>query len=217
MRVEDIVLVGMTPLEEAFARLRAAPLEAAGGEEIFIYRDAKMRLGEFWPDELNPTSLYVLKENLEIQRLLRAHLLYTYGVDTFKLSEVLHLETPEGIIGMAPPVVEIYEETVHIIPGPNDRLPPIPRILKIPILKDGIHRAYLARKERVPMRCIIISGADSAFLPYAYPNHWTEVWLFDQKPPLKKHFRRPEPYSFMRPLKVLRQVGDTPPPPQWNR
>lgn len=215
----NVELVGRKPIEIAFERLRAAPLEAAGDEEIFLYRDATMRLGDFHPDELNLTSLYVLEPNLAIQRDLHRTLLERYDIDTFGLSEVLHLKTGAEIIGMAPPVVEIYEETVHIVPRPGDRMPPIPLVLKIAIVKDGIHRVTLARELGKMLRCIVISGADQWILPYAYPNHWGQVQIYPTKDavPLKKFYRREDPYSFMRPLKVLWQVGYTPTASQWNR
>lgn len=215
----NVELVGRESIGRAFERLRAAPLEAAGGEEIFLYRDATMRLGDFHPDELNLTSLYVLEQNLAIQRDLHRTLLERYDIDTLRLSEVLRLKTGTEVTGMAPPVVEIYEETVHIVPRAGDRMPPIPLVLKIAIVKDGIHRVTLARELGKMLRCVVISGADRRILPYAYPNHWSQVQIYPTKDeiPLKKFYRREDPYSFMGPLKVLRQVGDTPTASQWNR
>ena len=201
----DITIERVIPMEEAFDRLRQAPLDAAV-EEVFIYRNAIMRLCDFFVGELNPTSLYVLREHVELQRQLRQHILGAYGIDTLKLESVLCLKTETGLVGMAPPVVEIYEEMVHIVPLAGDRNPPPALKLRIPILKDGIHRAWLAHEEQMPLRCVSIHGALEGYLPYAYPNAWSSVSLLDSVPPEKKFYRRQQPYSFMRPLKVLRQV-----------
>lgn len=114
-------------------------------------------------------------------------------------------------------MVEIYEDTVRFIPGIGDRLPPQQTLLKVLILKDGIHRTALARELGETIRVVIISGADRRVLPYAYPNQWSQVRIYDEKPKFKKFYRRPDPYTLMRPLKVLRQVGEAPPPSQWNR
>lgn len=214
--VSGVRLVNVLPVDDAFERLRNAPLEAAGDEEIFLYRYARMRIADIVPDEVNPTSLYVMRDLLETQRALREHLLAEYEIDTLRLTKVLHLETKNGPLGMAPPVVEIYEENVRILPRPGERTPPDLRI-RIPILKDGIHRGFLARELGVTLSCVLIHGASDSVRPYAYPNHWSDVRIYDAKPEVKKYYRREVPYSFMRPLKVLRQIGDGPVQAQWNR
>ena len=117
---------------------------------------------------------------------------------------------------MAPPFVEFYEETVQIMPLPSDRNPPILKI-KIPVIKEGIHRIWLAREEGTPIRCITVSEALPEHPPYAYPNSWSEIKVYDSKPDLKKYYRRQKEYSNLRPLKVLRQTGDKPPEPEYGR
>ncbi len=212
----DIVPEGTVPIEEAFAWLRNAPLEETDGQEICLYKDARIVLAHFFPEELNLTSLYIVKEKLEFQRRLRKHLL-GYGIDTLNLSEVIHLRTPEGIMAMAPPFTETYEERVIIVPKDGDRDPPEGRFVQLRVLKDGIHRATLARELGLQIRCIAVSSADPAHLPYAYPNSWDEVGVYDSVPAVKKFYRRQNPYSFMRPIKVLRQVGDKPPAAEYGR
>lgn len=206
------------PIEKAFERLRNAPLEVSNGEHILIYQNATMRLSEFFPDELNPTSLYVLQNQLHLLRKIREELIDTYQIDILRLSSVLHLRTDSGhLLGMAPPFVEFYQENVEIIPLLGDNLPPSKLSLKIPILKDGIHRAWIAREEKTTIRCAVVHGALQNYPPYAYPNQWHQVQVYDAPPPLKKFYRRKNPYSFLRPLKVLRQTGDMPPPSEWGR
>lgn len=206
------------PIETAFARLRKAPLEATESlGKILIYENATMRICDFIPDELNPTSLYVLKAHLDSLKQLRKELLEQYQLDIFKQTDILHLRTENGqVIGLAPPFVEFYEETVRIISLPGDRIPPILEI-QIPVIKDGIHRIWLAKQENASINCIAVSGALTRHRPYAYPNSWSEIRVYDSKPELKKYYRRQKEYSNLRPLKVLRQTGDEPPPPEWGR
>jgi len=213
-----ITLERIESIEKAFARLKAASLEAANGEEIFIYRNATMRLAEFLPEEINPTSLYVLRDQLELLRKIRKQLIDRYRIDILQLSSTIHLKTEDGrLLGMAPPLVEIYEESVQIISQQGDRSPPPMLLLQVPILKDGIHRAWIAREEKSAIRCIVVHGALKTYLPYAYPNAWAQVQVYDIKPENKKFYRRQNLYSYMRPLRVLRQTGDTPPLPEWGR
>lgn len=205
------------PIVDAIARLRAAPLEAAGNEIIPIYRDATVRIGDFFADEINPTSMYVLRGRIERLQIMRRELIDRYGIDILQLSSILHLRDAHGkLYGMAPPVVEIYEERVQIQPSLGDLTPPT-LSLKLSILKDGIHRAWIARKEGVMLKCLVIHGALPNHLPYAYPNEWSQVEVREETPARKKFYRRPIPYSFLRPLKALRQTGDTTPSPEWGR
>jgi len=212
------VLERIEPIGEALARLRAAPLEVTGNEIIPIYRHATLRTGDFFPDELNPTALYVLARQIEYLQNMRRELLARYQIDILRLSSILHLrdERDGRLYGMAPPFVEIYEERVQIQPLPGDR-EPSPLSLKIPILKDGIHRAWIAREERVMLGCIVAHGALPDHLPYAYPNEWSQVRVVDGRPEQKKIYRRQVPYSYLRPLKALRQTGDEAVPSEWGR
>ncbi len=212
-----ITLERIEPIDNGISRLLASPLEAAGNQNILIYKDATARLCDFFPDELNLTSLYVLKRQLERLREIRAHLITLHQIDILRLDAILHLRQEDGtLLGMAPPFVEIYEEQVTIMNKAEEQHPP-PVTLKVPILKDGIHRAWIAREEKIPFRCLLVHGALREHRPYAYPNAWDQVQLCEDKPTLKKYYRRAEPYSYMRPLKALRQVGDKPAEPEWNR
>jgi len=177
-----------------------------------------MRVSDFWPDELNPTSLYVLSDQLELMQKIRKELLGQEQIDILQLSDILHIRTAEGkLIAMAPPFVEFYPENVRIIPLPGDKPTPERLSITVPILKDGIHRTWLAREEGVKIRCIVVSGALAQHKPYAYPNSWDQVGVYESKPENKKFYRRHNEYSYLRPLKALRQTGDAPPPPEWGR
>lgn len=217
-----ITLERVIPINEAlFAKLRAAPLDAAGEEPVLIYENAIIRLGDFFPDELNPLSLYVVRKNLDMQRRLYETMLAQYGINIFQLSDILHFRTEDGELRVLhPPFVEFYQEQVKIGTRPGDRESPENLWLKILFLKDGTHRAYTAREMRQMLRCIVVHGALRTHPPYAYPNCWSQVVMYDEVPPqhLKKFYRRENPYSFMRPLHVLRQTGEESAPELgWNR
>lgn len=212
----DVELIDVEPLGVAIQRLRQAPLEKAGEENIFTYRDASVMLQTFYPDMLNPTSLYALRSGIEFQRALRYYMLENHGIDTLALEHVLHLRSEGQEIGMAPPFVEYYDERVQVIPREGDNHVPA-GTLRVPILLDGIHRAMLARELHVPINCIVAFNTNSAYLPYAYPNSWDDVQVYNEVPEVKKYYRRKEHYSFMRPVKTLLQIGDGPPPETYGR
>lgn len=213
-----ITLERIEPYDMAFMRLREAPLEKAGDENILIYRDANIRLAKFYATELNPTSLYVLDYKLEFQRELRRYLMDRYRIDTFDPPGILHLRNgEEKLEAMFPPFVEAYGERVRILHKRGDRIPPKEQNPLLSILKDGIHRVYDAYQKNELFLCIFVSGALPEPRPYAYPNAWDEIQICDKVPAVKKYYRRQDPYTFMRPLTTLRQTGEAPVPPQWGR
>ncbi len=214
----EIALERIEPISYAYRRLRKTPL--AGTEDIFYYRDAKMRFASFHPEELHPTSRYVLRGSLEFQRELRRQLLKKSGVDIFQLKGVIHYRVDGELWGMAPPVVELHDERVRIVPLRGDHEAPPERRLKIKIIPDGLHRIYLAREANVRIRCIFIHGVSAEQYPFpSYPVSWDEVGLCDvvPAPAEKRFFRKPGSYEFSRPLQVLRQIGDIPLPDAWGR
>lgn len=214
----DITIERTLPItEKTFQLLRAAPLENTGDEEIFIYSDATMRLADLWPDTLNLTSLYLLRSRLAFQRDIHAHLLGKYGVDTLQLSSVLVLRNGDKLFGMTPLYVEVYQERVQLIPIPGDRLPPQETTLRVPILKDGLHRAAIAKEWGRTVRCVEIHGALENHPPYAYPNSWEQVVLCDELPEIKKFYRRQKPHTYMRPIRVLRSAAGAPPITEYGR
>lgn len=208
----EVKVLRTFPMEQAFDALRVATLDAADGDDIRLYHDAKMKLADFDPEDLNPTSLYVLRKSLDFQIELRLHLLGEYGIDTLNLSQVVHLDTPDGVVGLVPPFVEIVDESVTFTGREGNRTPPDNATLRVPVLKDGIHRAFLARSLGVQLRCVVVRTEVSLEYPtYAYPNRWSDVRVYDAVPPVKKHYRRENAYTFMRPIYALRllDVGES--------
>ncbi len=195
------------PIEKGFEAIRNAALENAGDEKIYFYREADLRLVDFVPEELSPVSLYLLEKNLEVQRELYHIFLEEYGIDTLHLQEILHLATDNGTVAMIPPYVEISEEVVRLVAKDGDREPDDSAKIKvaIPIIPDGLHRAYLAQQMGTTLTCIVASGIDTLAYPYAsYPVSWSRVKVYQEVPKVKKFYRRQDPYTFMRPLDALR-------------
>ncbi len=199
----NILVEKRIPIEEGIAALRLAKLENGGDAEIFFYQNARVRLAEFHPEELNPVALYALEKNLQMQRELREQLL-TQGIDILKLSEILHLRVDEGdTVAMVPPYVEISEERLSLVANEGDRLPPEQQVLRLPLLIDGLHRALLAHELDETLSCLVVSNLPDAY-PYAsYPVAWDQVVVGREVPKVKKFYRRQDPYTFMRPLDSL--------------
>lgn len=176
MNVHDIILERVEPIEKAFARLRKAPMDNTGNKKILVYEHADLSLRDVDLDFVSPTSLYVRESNLTFQRELREYLMERYGIDTLCLPGVLHLRGPDAIVGMAPPVVEIYQDTVFVSPQEGDREYAEPISMDFAILLDGIHRAILAREVGIGLlRCVVIKDVLPICLPYAHPNSWADV------------------------------------------
>ncbi|MBI2122285.1 MAG: hypothetical protein HYT98_04155 [Candidatus Sungbacteria bacterium] len=212
-----VVIERSEPIECALERLYNSVLLNTGEEKIYYFRTSTMRLADFRPQEINPTSLYVLRDHLEFQRELHSELL-AFGIDTFRMDEVIHYRVDGGELwGMAPPVVEIHEEFISIT---SRRQKDVSELrVRVALLEDGEHRAWCAMKLHTTLRCILISDTDSAKYPFvAYPVSWADVKVCDAVPSRKRYYRNSQnQYVFARPLHILRQVGDIPPPPEIGR
>lgn len=193
-----LTIVRRVPIKKYFAALRKTPLEnVPSGEEIFIYKDARMELRKVWPDEINLSSFYLLEENLKRQYALREFLLREHGIDTLNLSECIIFVPdggdPEKPMMLVPPYVEVVDELV-VFPQRLDSVVCERQLrIKMPELSDGAHRMYIARE--IGERCTVIwvVGAANWDHPlYAYPNHWEDVKRYPDiaHVPFKKLYRR---------------------------
>ena len=212
-----VVIERKEPIECALARLRNSVLLYTGVKKIYYFRNATMRLADFLPQEINPSAFYVLRKNLAFQRELR-HELRAFGIDTLRLDGVIHYRVDGGELwGMAPPVLEIHEEFISIPPRRQKDVSELR--VRAALLEDGEHRIWNALECNTTVRCILISNTDSVKYPFpAYPVTWSDVKVCDTVPPRKRYYRNPQnQYVFARPLHVLRQVGDMPPPIECDR
>ena len=204
-----IELVRTIPFEELFEKLRTSTLENAD-EEIRVYENARFELRAVYPREVNLSTFYLLEDALERQRKLRAHLKEKYSIDTLRLSDCLELkDSATGTLWiMMPPIVEVYEELVSY-PQRLDSIAYSDHLrLLIPTVLDGHHRLWIANEDEPEhtVNVVYITGSDSWNHPfYAYPNGWDRVQVYRSKDeiPRKKLYRRTEPYSRTRDLRVL--------------
>lgn len=216
----NIQVVNRLSFEELEERVRSVPLLKAcnpDGSKIFVYQQADIRLRKVSTDELNPTTFYVVKKNLEFQRDLRVYLLAEHGVDTLALDGALELENRDTNEQwtLIPPVVEVSEEDVFFDNTRGDLRYDQSVRVKVPIINDGAHRAYLARKICQPLNVLSISNIPPEHPFYAYPNPWHMVNVVDAVPKSmadKKLYRRSNSYDLYRDFGVLgcgapRKVG----------
>jgi len=197
--------VPWTELEE---RIRQVPLKAkdADGNQIFPYANARISLRSVHPEELAPSSFYIIERNLQLQRDLRAHLL-CQGYDSLSLRGALELETPESLMRLLPPVVEVMHERIghHNDRGDIDYSGKTAHI-PVHIITDGMHRAALARELNTSLTVIHISNIPHEHPIYALPNGWDQVRVFTDVPKTmeeKKFYRRRDSYALYRDFDVL--------------
>lgn len=127
------------------------------GDGYPIYRDADISIKEFSPDDVFPTSKYVLWENLRnISRLKKSA--EQRGVN------ILQLEDIDSINGVpiAPPVVE------------NDG--------EVDCIVDGLHRFTVARIRGENVKAIYVSGVDGKRPIIGKPVSWDKVIWSREKP-----------------------------------
>ena len=178
------------PFENLKEGLREVPMLT--DETKKPYRDAVFQLLTVNPKDLNPSTLYYLKGNVEFQKELREKLLEQWH-DTLKIGWLLTYEWDDGKeYSIMPPIVEIVEREISILPRPweIDHSGKILKI-KIPLLLDWFHRAFLAKKLWLDLQVIQVSNVDSSCPSYAHPNSWEDVIGYDKvptDPELKKHY-----------------------------
>ncbi len=201
-------LVEKIHLIELEQRLRRVPLfkPDAQGNPIFPYKNARIEFRHTHPDDVNPTTLYLLRHGLEQQRHLRNafrehHDAGLNSIDTLRLSGAIVYRTEEGVRTMLPPIVEMQEEKVRYDNPHGDKVYPEPHLVNIPVINDGAHRMYLARQEKaIPLVCHI-SGVLSEYPFYAFPNHWDNVKIVDEVPAEKREkklYKREDSYELYR-------------------
>lgn len=205
----NIQIVNRISFIDLVDRIRKVPLvqKSKEGSEIFVYEQARISLRELDPNEVNPTTFYLLKNNLEFQRDLRKVLQETEGIDTLSLDMTLEIKNQDGELWtLMPPIIEVTPRQVKYSPLEDEiRHEQIVKV-QIPIINDGAHRVYLAREMGIPFRGVFISGVDERFPFYAHPNEWERVKLVDSVPKTKeekKFYSREDCYALYRNFGVL--------------
>ena len=174
----DISQIGVKeifPFDTLVSRLRETALHSGTG---LPYAAASIEMREYLPESLNLTTGYVLRESLLFQERLREHLIRRFGIDTLSLDCLVILDTPQGEVPLAPPVVEhMYLPVV----SPQQPERGCAR-LSLDVLLDGAHRCYLARRIGATVQCVRVSGVDELYQVPIVPNGWNEVAVMDVVP-----------------------------------
>lgn len=137
------------------------------------------------PSEVRPTAKYVLRSNLATIEALDKEL-STQGIDIFNLKGVVKLDENNYI---CPPILEVWEEEPY-----NG----------IPVIVDGAHRLYIARKRGIKVNCVVVSGKISSMLPVLPLAGWQEVFEKDEVPKDKRNYHPGIPGNW-KPHELYRQ------------
>lgn len=173
---------GYMPWDELVRTLRRVPL--SGDPRLFPYAASTIGTSIVEINKLSPLSLYYLLPKVNLHRELREHLLAEYRLDILDLAGVVQFE---GMARIAPPVVEVYEETTGNLQG------------EIWGLVDGMHRVILARQLGLThIRAIIIHRVPKQFPLVPLPLRWEEVTGVQEVPERsqKRIFRFKDGESF---------------------
>lgn len=133
------------------------------------YEYARISQTTLNPSNVLPTAKYVLRENLATIEALESEL-STQGIDIFNLNGVVKIDENNYI---CPPILEIWEEEPY-----NG----------IPVIVDGAHRLYIARRRGIEVNCAVISGNISSMLPVLPLEGWHEVHEQDTVPKDKRNY-----------------------------
>ena len=179
-----------TPFEDIIDDLREVPMLM--DKNIKPYKNARIRLVEMDPNDLNLSTLYYLKGNIEFQKKFREELLGE-GYNSLKIWWLLTFDWDDGKeYSLMPPVVEVVEREIKILPreGEVDYSEKVLKV-KIPLLLDWFHRAFLAKELWEKLQVIYVENVDPTCPSYAHPNSWDDVIACDEVPSnsaLKKHY-----------------------------
>ncbi|MCJ7805109.1 hypothetical protein MUP46_00500 [Patescibacteria group bacterium] len=133
------------------------------------YEYADIQQARIDPSEVKPTAKYVLRSNLATIEALDKEL-STQGIDIFNLHGVIKIDDNNYI---CPPILEVWKEKPY-----NG----------IPVIVDGLHRLYIARKRGIEINCVLISGEISSMLPVLPLTGWHEVVEQDAVPKDKRNY-----------------------------
>jgi len=137
---------------------------------VHIYENVFISLEKLSVDCLVPPQNYVLSCELLKKRELK-YALEEHGYDLFNIGGYLEfcLEGDATPITLLPPIVEESIEADGTV---------------MPIINDGMHRAYLARIERRRLEVVFIRGIPKQYPYYAYPvrGEWDKVEIMNNLP-----------------------------------
>ena len=205
MRVK---IVGEIEFDELKRRIRRVPLmqKHINGSEIYVYEEADISVRRIHVNDVNPTTFYLLRDNIDFQRSLRRVLL-EQGIDTLQLTRAYNIENEKGEVWtLMPPIIEVTQRDVIYFPRDGEIMYNDIVGLQIPIINDGAHRVSLARENGGLFTAIYITNVNKEFPFYAHPNPWERVKIVDSVPSKKgdkKYYSREDCYSLYRDFGIL--------------
>ena len=209
IRIMKFEILKEIEFSELEGLVRKVPLmkQNDGDEDILVYRDANISFRELNVEEVNPTTFYIVRDNLDFQRGLRAELMHQYGIDPLHLTKAYEIRNEAGEVWtLMPPVIEVAHRNVNYVPGAQELEYTDTFGIKIPIINDGAHRVYLAKEEGETFTGVYISGIPEEHPFYAHPNEWSRVKVVDSVPKTKeekKLYSRDNCYQLYRDFGIL--------------
>lgn len=200
----NIEIISEIPFSELETMVKKVPLvkKDKTGREIFVYENANISFRDLSVNEVNPTTLYIIKKNFEFQRDLREALIKSYGIDSLHLEAAYEIKNEDGSIWtLTPPIIEVTERRVNFVAGKEEIKYNNTIKINIPIINDGAHRVYLALKEGERFTGMYISDPNQKFPFYSHPNQWDQIKLVDKVPTSKeekKFYSREDCYALYR-------------------
>lgn len=197
-------IIQFKPFDEIKEEIKNVPMLT--DESVKPYRNSRIQLLEFDPNDLNITSLYYIKWNLAFQKELKLELEKLW-YDLFKIWWILNYEWNDWKeYSIMPPVVEVVEREMKILA--NEWEINYDKIFKIkfPVLLDWLHRALLAKTLWTTIQVLYIDNVDKNCPSYAHPNTWEELIWYDEVPTdknLKKYYLREDAKSLYKNFWVL--------------
>lgn len=171
MSVEDIKIIKVEQFSEEDLIERLKKITMLKAPDVAPYEDAFISLERIAVKNLASPQRYVLKEQLHKIRKLK-WALEEHNIDIFNL---------EGFVRLT---LNGYEEQVDLLPAiveesieKNGHL--------VPLVNDGMHRAYLAYLEWVIPQVVYIRGLPKHLPYYSFPipeNDWSKIELLDDIP-----------------------------------
>ncbi len=163
------------------AQLKKTRLKGHG--QPYIYANSNLVLQEdVDPNTLVPAQRYVLESDCHTVEMLYQTFLQQ-SIDIFALKGGIHFwREEEEPIPLIPPIVEESLE-------PDGR--------RVPLINDGMHRVYTARKLGLRINIIFVQNVPYPYYAYPLNKGWNEVVALKELPNhfLKKEYRDKQNYK----------------------
>ncbi len=170
--------------DQYFNKIRTIKL--LGDKSIQPYKNAEICSRIIKPTEVYPIAKYVLNKQINIQKKLAQYLKKEHQIDIFDLNDhqpmlEFSMQGEKNDWVMSPPIIEVS------VLDDNK-----------PVLVDGEHRFYVAKKKNIPIRVVWIEKVPAHLPVVARPLKWSDIKEYDQVPSTfkKRIYRYPTLDSF---------------------